>query len=159
MATRTRAVYPASADEAGLIVALLCLLLSMAPPLIVLVIPSTGLELSRIDGLHRITGVCSARFSFCVLMVGHGFNHRRSVIVCSIAGSVLLAVACICGTGCCSAFHAWIQGKVSASELPNGALFSSSLAPVGSVFLIIGHHLNLRWARQNTRKLRPRTQK
>ena len=126
MVKRTNAVYAASADEAGLIVALLCLLLSLAPPLIVLVIPATGLELSRIDGLHRITGVCSACFSFCVLMVGYGFNHRRSVIVCSIAGSVLLAVACICGTGCCSAFLAWIQGEITASELPDGALFSSS---------------------------------
>ena len=154
MVKRTNAVYAASADEAGLIVALLCLLLSLAPPLIVLVIPATGLELSRIDGLHRITGVCSACFSFCVLMVGYGFNHRRSVIVCSIAGSVLLAVACICGTGCCSAFLAWIQGEITASELPDGALFSSSLAPAGSVFLIIGHQLNLRWGRPTARNSR-----
>lgn len=142
------ATYKPGADEAGFAFALVCFLLSIAPPIIALLVPASFEELTRVDGLHRICSVCSACFSFCVLLVGYGFNRLRSVMLCNIAGSTLLVIAFLIGSTCCSGLIAWIQGHVSMGELPEGTLLTAALSPFGSLFLMLGHSLNLRWWRQ-----------
>jgi len=152
MAGKTRTTYPTGADEAALAIALSCFLLSLGPPLVAFLVPMTNLEVSRIDGLHRISGIASACFSSCVLMAGYGHNQRRSVICCCIAGSTLLTIACITGTGCCSELIAWMRGQISASQISEGALVTAGLSPSGSVCLMLGHQQNLRWARSTSKK-------
>ena len=147
MPRKPSASYKPGPDEAGFAFALVCLLLSVAPAVVALVVPVSFEELSQVDWLHRICGILSTCFSFFVLRVSYGFNHLRTVVVCNIAGSVLLAIACITGTGCCSALIAWIQGHVSLNQLPEGTFLSAALSPLGSLFLMAGHYLNLRWAR------------
>jgi hypothetical protein len=148
MPRNTSSTYRPGADEAGFAFALVCFLFSIAPPLIALVVPASFEELTRVDGLHRIGSVCSACFSFCVLLVSYGFNRLRTVMLCNIIGSTLLAIACIIGSTCCSGLIAWIQGHVSLNDLPEGTLVTAALSPVGSLSLMTGHALNLRWARQ-----------
>lgn len=152
MPRKTSATYKPGADEAGFAFALVCFLFSIAPPLIALLVPASFEELTRVDGLHRIGSVCSACFSFCVLLVGYGFNRLRSVLLCNIGGSTLLAIACIIGSTCCSGLIAWIQGHVSLNDLPEGTLLTAALSPMGSLFLMAGHSLNLRWARNTFSK-------
>jgi hypothetical protein len=152
MPTKISATYKPGADEAGFAFALVCFLFSIAPPLIALLVPASFEELTRVDGLHRIGSVCSACFSFCVLLVGYGFNRIRAVMLCNIAGSTLLAIACIIGSTCCSGLIAWIQGHVSLDDLPEGTLLTAALSPMGSLSMMTGHSLNLRWARQTRSK-------
>ena len=156
MPRKTSATYKPGADEAGFAIALVCFLLSVAPPLIALLVPVSFDELSRVDGLHRVCGIFSTCFSFCVLLIGYGFNRLRTVLACNIVGSVLLAIAFITGSNCCSGLISWIQGHVSLSELPEGTLVSTLLSPVGCLFLLAGHSLNLRWARRTHAKARSR---
>ena len=150
------ATYKPGADEAGFAFALVCFLLSIAPPLIASLVPASFEELTQVEDLHRIGSVCSTCFSFCVLLVGYGFNRLPSVLLCNIVGSVLLAIACIIGATCCSGLIAWIQGHVSLNELPEGTLLTAALSPLGSLFLMTGHSLNLRWARKSHSKSRLR---
>ncbi|MFO1004034.1 MAG: hypothetical protein U0936_27265 [Planctomycetaceae bacterium] len=150
MPRKNSSTYHSGLDEAGFAFALVCLLMSVAPALIVLLVPASIEELSRIDGLHRVCAIFSTVFSFCVLLVGHGFNRLRLVLVCNVAGSVLLAIACITGTNCCSGLISWIQGHISVNDLPEGALLSAAFSPVGSLFQMTGHSLNLRWARMSS---------
>ena len=156
MPRENSSTYRPGLDEAGFAIALVCLLMSVAPPLIALLVPTSFEELSRVDGLHRVFAICSTGFSFCVLLVGYGFNRLRLVSICNVAGSVLLAVACITGTNCCSGLIAWIQGHISLNDLPEGTLMSAAFSPVGSLFQMAGHSLNLRWARMSSGKSRLR---
>lgn len=152
MPRKISATYKPGADEAGFAFALVCFLFSIAPPLIALLVPASFDELTRVDGLHRIGSVCSACFSFCVLLVGYGFNRIHAVMLCNVAGSTLLAIACIIGATCCSGLIAWIQGHVSLNDLPEGTLLTAALSPMGSLSMMTGHSLNLRWARQTRSK-------
>ena len=152
MPRKISATYKPGADEAGFAFALVCFLFSIAPPLIALLVPASFEELTRVDGLHRIGSVCSACFSFCVLLVGYGFNRIHAVMLCNVAGSTLLAIACIIGSTCCSGLIAWIQGHVSLNDLPEGTLLTAALSPMGSLSMMTGHSLNLRWARQTRSK-------
>jgi hypothetical protein len=152
MPRKNSSTYQPGLDEAGFAVALVCLLMSVAPPLMAWLVPASFEELSRIDGLHRVCAICSTVFSFCVLLVGYGFNRLRLVLICNVAGSVLLAIACITGTNCCSGLIAWIQGHISLNDLPEGTLLSAAFSPGGSLFQMAGHSLNLRWARMRSGK-------
>lgn len=152
MPRKNSSTYQPGLDEAGFAVALVCLLMGVVPPLMCLFVPASFEELSRVDGLHRVCAICSTGFSFCVLLVGHGFNRLRLVLICNVAGSVLLAIACITGTNCCSGLFAWIQGHISLNDLPEGTLLSAAFSPVGSLFQMTGHSLNLRWAEMSSRK-------
>lgn len=152
MPRKISATYKPGADEAGFAFALVCFLFSIAPPLIALLVPASFEELTRVDGLHRIGSVCSACFSFCVLLLGYGFNRIHAVMLCNVAGSTLLSIACIIGSTCCSGLIAWIQGHVSLNDLPEGTLLTAALSPVGSLSMMTGHSLNLRWARQTRSK-------
>jgi len=97
------------------------------------------------DGLHRVTGTCSACFSFFVLMMGFSFHRQRFVLYVCIPGFVCLALSCVSGAGCSSGLLAWLEGKVSVTDLPQGTLLNASLSPIGSLCLIFGHLQNLKW--------------
>ena len=146
------ATYGPGSDEAGFALALICLLLGVSPVIVALLVPTSFEELNRVDGLHRTCGALSTLYSFFVLLLGYGLNHLRSVLICAIAGSVLFSISFITGTGCCSGLIAWIQGHLSINDLPKETLVSATLSPIGSLLLMSGHSLNLRWARKLPRK-------
>ena len=147
-----RNAYRSGPDEAALAMALLCLLMSLTPPVLVYVTPTTFYELSRMDGLHRISCIGSACFSACVFLSGYAAHQRRSVAVFVLTGFILLFIACITGTDCCSGFFLWAQGQITFSQIPEGAVLSTVLSPLGSSCLIAGHSLNLRWSRRSSKQ-------
>jgi len=152
MSKKKSATYSSGPDEAGFAIAFICLLLSLAPPLVVFLVPATFDELTRMDGLHRITAICSACFSVLVLMCGFTHHQHRSVLFACILGFVCLALSCVSGAGCCSGLLAWFEGKISVNDLPQDTLLNASLSPIGSLCLIFGHRQNLKWARRQLTK-------
>jgi hypothetical protein len=146
-----RNAYRSGPDEAALAMALLCLLLSLTPPLLVFITPATFGELSRLDGLHRISCIGSACFSACVFLSGYSARQRLSVIVSISLGFILLFIACVTGMECCSGLLLWARGQIPFDQIPEGALIGAVLSPLGSSCLIAGHCLRLRWGRKSSK--------
>ena len=141
--------YRSGPDEAAVAMALLCLLLSLTPPLLVCVTPATFGELNLVDGLHRISCIASAAFSVCAFLSVYLSHQPLSTVVLVFMGIVQLVVACITGTECCSGWFLWARGQISFDQIPEGTLISAVLSPLGSSCLIAGHSLRLRWGRRS----------
>ena len=149
MKNPVRNAYRSGPDEAALAMAVLCLVLSLTPPLLVCITPVTFDELNLVDGLHRISCIGSACFSACVFLSAYSANQGLSVAVFVFLGFFQLFIACITSTGCCSGLILWAQGQVTFDQIPDGALISAVLSPLGSSCLIAGHCLRLRWGRRS----------